>query len=216
MSGFLWVVLSSPGHREFCPYHFVWYNWFRQNQDMSFPRLDKVFVCMPSRPIWDEFPLSKMIYLLNDLYNTCRAFLTISWRGGIHWTIHFRIWITKSKHRNGSDWTLNLARGSYSFNNFVLSCWFDMYQLYRKIAALISIGGVINSCDIHFKHIAFSRKGKIWSLHLKYLMLDSSWKSDQLILINPWTPMSDQDRISPSNNNIISSRKVMRIRKNIS
>ena len=101
--------LNSPGHRQFCPYHFVWYNWSRQNQDMSFPRLDKVFVFMPSRPIWDEFPLSKMIYLLNDLYSTCRAFLTISWRGGIHWTIHFRIWITKSKHRNGSHWTLNLA-----------------------------------------------------------------------------------------------------------
>ena len=62
-----------------------------------------------------------------------------------------------------------------------------MYQLYLKIAALLSIGGVINSCDILFKHIAFS----------KYLMLDSSWKSDQLILVNPLTPMSDQDRISP-------------------
>ena len=26
--------------------------------DLSFSRLDKVFVCMPSRPIWDEFPQS--------------------------------------------------------------------------------------------------------------------------------------------------------------
>ena len=35
-------------------------------------------------------------------------------------------------------------------------------------------------------------------------------------LFNPLTPMSDQDRISPYNINTISSRKVMRIKKNIS
>ena len=34
-------------------------------------------------------------------------------------------------------------------------------------------------------------------------------------LINPFTPTSDQDRISPYNVNIISSRQVMRIEKNI-
>ena len=35
------------------------------------------------------------------------------------------------------------------------------------------------------------------------------------VLINPLTPMSDQDRISPYNINTISSRQVMRIKKNI-
>ena len=34
--------------------------------------------------------------------------------------------------------------------------------------------------------------------------------------VNPLTPTSDQDRISPSNINIMSSRQVMRIKKNIS
>ena len=33
--------------------------------------------------------------------------------------------------------------------------------------------------------------------------------------INPWTPMSDQDRISSPNINIISTRKVMKIKKDI-
>ena len=33
--------------------------------------------------------------------------------------------------------------------------------------------------------------------------------------INPFTPTSDQDRISPYNINTISSRQVMRIEKNI-
>ena len=33
--------------------------------------------------------------------------------------------------------------------------------------------------------------------------------------VNPLTPMSDQDRISPYNINTISSRQVMRIKKNI-
>ena len=33
--------------------------------------------------------------------------------------------------------------------------------------------------------------------------------------LNPVTPMSDQDRISPYNINIISNRKVMREKKNI-
>ena len=35
------------------------------------------------------------------------------------------------------------------------------------------------------------------------------------VLINPLTAMSDQDRISPYNINTISSRQVMRIKKNI-
>ena len=33
--------------------------------------------------------------------------------------------------------------------------------------------------------------------------------------LNPLSPMSDQDRISPYNINAISSRQVMRIKKNI-
>ena len=33
--------------------------------------------------------------------------------------------------------------------------------------------------------------------------------------VNPLTPMSDQDRISPYNINTISTRQVMRIKKNI-
>ena len=33
--------------------------------------------------------------------------------------------------------------------------------------------------------------------------------------INPFTPTSDQDRISPYNINTISSREVMRIEKNV-
>ena len=35
------------------------------------------------------------------------------------------------------------------------------------------------------------------------------------ISLNPFTPTSDQDRISPYNINTISSRQVMRIEKNI-
>ena len=34
-------------------------------------------------------------------------------------------------------------------------------------------------------------------------------------IVNPLTPMSDQDRISPYKINTISSRQVMRIKKNI-
>ena len=36
-----------------------------------------------------------------------------------------------------------------------------------------------------------------------------------LLIINPLTPMSDQDRISPYNINKTSSRKVTRVKKNI-
>ena len=35
-------------------------------------------------------------------------------------------------------------------------------------------------------------------------------------MVNPFTPRSDQDRISPYNITTISSRQVMRIEKNIS
>ena len=34
-------------------------------------------------------------------------------------------------------------------------------------------------------------------------------------IVDPLTPMNDQDRISPYNINTISSRQVMRIKKNI-
>ena len=34
-------------------------------------------------------------------------------------------------------------------------------------------------------------------------------------MVNPFTPTSDQDRISPYNTDTISSRQVMRIEKNI-
>ena len=40
-------------------------------------------------------------------------------------------------------------------------------------------------------------------------------KNKEEILVNPLTPMSDQDRISPYNINTISTRQVMRIKKNI-
>ena len=36
-----------------------------------------------------------------------------------------------------------------------------------------------------------------------------------MVLINPLTPMSDQERISPYNINTISTRLVTRIKKNI-
>ena len=42
-----------------------------------------------------------------------------------------------------------------------------------------------------------------------------AWNVD-IIMVNPLTPTSDQDRISPYNINTISSRQVMRIKKNIS
>ena len=37
----------------------------------------------------------------------------------------------------------------------------------------------------------------------------------KLSLFNPFTPMNDQDRISPYNINTISTREVMRIKENI-
>ena len=38
---------------------------------------------------------------------------------------------------------------------------------------------------------------------------------DEVDVLNPFTPTSDQDRISPYNINTISSRQVMRIEKNV-
>ena len=42
-------------------------------------------------------------------------------------------------------------------------------------------------------------------------MIDKEWHS----AVNPLTPVSDQDRISPYNINTVSSRQVMRKQKNI-
>ena len=40
-------------------------------------------------------------------------------------------------------------------------------------------------------------------------------EEENILYVNPLTPMSDQDRISPYNINTISSRQVMRIKKSI-
>ena len=53
----------------------------------------------------------------------------------------------------------------------------------------------------------------LWSI-MEYLRAVLSWIAFELP-INPLTPMSDQVRISPSHINIISTRWVMRIKKNI-
>ena len=51
-----------------------------------------------------------------------------------------------------------------------------------------------------------------------YTSLSSDWQyfGRHSVIINPFTPMRDQDRISPYGINTISSRLVMRIKKNIS
>ena len=47
-------------------------------------------------------------------------------------------------------------------------------------------------------------------------MAGYSGQNKYLLALNPLTPMRDQDRISPYNNHTISSRQVMRIKKNFS
>ena len=51
---------------------------------------------------------------------------------------------------------------------------------------------------------------------METVKLEGEKEIKKLVLINPLTPMSDQDRISPYNINTISSRQVMRIKKSIS
>ena len=51
---------------------------------------------------------------------------------------------------------------------------------------------------------------KWWYVHFSYNFLKTC-----LTLVNPLTPMSDQETISPYNINTISSRQVMSIKKNI-
>ena len=52
-------------------------------------------------------------------------------------------------------------------------------------------------------------------LYLFSYGLDVWFKGDLWEDVNPFTPTSDQDRISPYNINTISSRQVMRIEKNV-
>ena len=47
------------------------------------------------------------------------------------------------------------------------------------------------------------------------MLVEASKKNKQLLQFDPLTPMSDQDRISPYSINTISTRQVMRIKKNI-
>ena len=51
---------------------------------------------------------------------------------------------------------------------------------------------------------------------METVKLEGEKEIKKLVLINPLTPMSDQDRISPYNINTTSNRQVMRIKKNIS
>ena len=49
----------------------------------------------------------------------------------------------------------------------------------------------------------------------KHINQEISFDQTLILRINPFTPTSDQDRISPYNIDTISSRQVMRIEKNI-
>ena len=55
-----------------------------------------------------------------------------------------------------------------------------------------------------------------FNIHHKTLLVIISEIMNSTDAFNPLTPMSDQDRTSPYNINTISSRQVMRIKKNIS
>ena len=64
----------------------------------------------------------------------------------------------------------------------------------------------INSCEV--QKIMEKRKNK-------YGKLIENFTKAVKCLFNPFTPTGDQDRISPYNMNVISSRQVIRIEKNI-
>ena len=55
----------------------------------------------------------------------------------------------------------------------------------------------------------------IYLSFLVFISLSSIFPIHICFVVNPFTPMSDQDRISPYNINTISTRLVMRIKKNI-
>ena len=56
---------------------------------------------------------------------------------------------------------------------------------------------------------------KVNGILVLHQMQEKYFRMVKQSLINPFTPTSDQERISPYNINTISSRQVMRIEKNI-
>ena len=65
--------------------------------------------------------------------------------------------------------------------------------------------------DRHTYKLGFTLSGNIIKPSCNEGLEDTSY---QLYWLKPFTPMSDQDRISPYNINTIASRQVMRIDKN--
>ena len=67
------------------------------------------------------------------------------------------------------------------------------------------------------KKVAYWKEGHLFEGGSDYSLILVELKEIKLkeIKLNPFTPTSDQDRISPYNINTISGRQVMRIEKNI-
>ena len=70
--------------------------------------------------------------------------------------------------------------------------------------------------DIFKKNICYNLEGGSYIIYFKGIPKNRDLMCAQnLINLYLLTPMSDQDRISPHNINTISSRQVIRIKKNI-
>ena len=81
-------------------------------------------------------------------------------------------------------------------------------SLVAKFKTRICNDHIYCSCD----QLASTRRGNFGA---DFEFLETNFKKGNSDTFNPFTPTSDQDRISPNNINTISSRQVMRIEKNI-
>ena len=77
-----------------------------------------------------------------------------------------------------------------------------------SIARILSCSNVIEKMRVTF--VVMNTTQVVVKIKLPFF-----FKALFSLLLNPFTPTSDQERISPYNINTISSRQVMRIEKNI-
>ena len=91
-----------------------------------------------------------------------------------------------------------------------------VYSPWRRVNARNVCLETLNSGQFTFINLVLVRKSNYQDCDPPH------WRSTRVsvefipfIYLNPFTPISDQDRISPYNINTISSRQVMRIKKNI-
>ena len=124
------------------------------------------------------------------------------------------LWMLKPEVTMGSYISL-ISLKKVVYVSWLSQFWFELQQLHH-VLILFSLVCTISyrpsfSAWIYGPSVKHIGHKSMWNKNQCFITYNMVWESK----VNPLTPMSDQDRISPYNINTISNRQVMQRKRNI-